>query len=127
MSAAQAAGTLCALSESCVGTTTQRGSCDLGVPLHCWLNRNCSELNGRTEDMPAKKTVILTGAQQVIGAGLDGGCQKAGYNVVATSLYATASLTPSPSLAELAHLVLKVLTGLDTPSLAPVAPVDSTV
>ena len=29
VSVAQAAGTRCALSESCVGTTTQRGSCDL--------------------------------------------------------------------------------------------------
>jgi hypothetical protein len=36
MLAAQAAGTHCALSESCVGTTTQRGSCDLGV-LALWL------------------------------------------------------------------------------------------
>jgi hypothetical protein len=31
MSAGQAAGTHCALSESYVGTTTQRGSCDFGV------------------------------------------------------------------------------------------------
>jgi hypothetical protein len=38
MSAAQAAGTNCALSESCVGTTTQRGSCDLGV-LALWLGQ----------------------------------------------------------------------------------------
>jgi len=30
VSAGQAAGTHCALSEFCVGTTTQRGSCDLG-------------------------------------------------------------------------------------------------
>ena len=36
MSAGQAAGTHCALSESCVGTTTQRVSCDLGV-LALWL------------------------------------------------------------------------------------------
>src|SRR5260370_30064818 len=36
MSAGQAAGTHCALSEFCVGTTTQRGSCDLG-PLALWL------------------------------------------------------------------------------------------
>jgi hypothetical protein len=31
MSAEQAAGTHCVLSESCVGTTTHRVSCDLGV------------------------------------------------------------------------------------------------
>ena len=31
MLAGQAAGTRCGLSASCVGTTTQRVSCDLGV------------------------------------------------------------------------------------------------
>jgi hypothetical protein len=36
MSAEQAAGTHCALSEFCVGTTTQPGSCDLGL-LALWL------------------------------------------------------------------------------------------
>jgi hypothetical protein len=44
-----------------------------------------------------KRTAIITGAQQGIGAGLVEGFLKAGYNVVATSLHATASLTPSPS------------------------------
>jgi len=48
--------------------------------------------------MPQKKTAIVTGAQQGIGAGLVEGLLKAGYNVVATSLHATASLTASPSL-----------------------------
>jgi NAD(P)-dependent dehydrogenase (short-subunit alcohol dehydrogenase family) len=48
--------------------------------------------------MPDKKTAIVTGAQQGIGAGLVEGFLKAGYSVVATSLHATASLTPSPSL-----------------------------
>jgi len=45
-----------------------------------------------------KETAIVTGAQQGIGAGLVEGFLRAGYNVVATSLHATASLTPSPSL-----------------------------
>jgi hypothetical protein len=36
MSAGQAAGTHCAVSESCVGITPQRGSCDLGT-LEIWL------------------------------------------------------------------------------------------
>jgi hypothetical protein len=38
MSAGQAAGTHCALSESCVGTTTQRLSCNLGV-FALWLGQ----------------------------------------------------------------------------------------
>ena len=43
MSAAQAAGTHCALSEFCVGTTTQRSSCDL-VLLALWLeSKSCRE------------------------------------------------------------------------------------
>jgi NAD(P)-dependent dehydrogenase (short-subunit alcohol dehydrogenase family) len=48
--------------------------------------------------MPDKKTAIITGAQQGIGAGLVEGFLGRGYNVVGTSLHATASLTPSPSL-----------------------------
>ena len=48
--------------------------------------------------MPDKKTAIITGAQQGIGAGLVGGFLKQGYNVAATSLEATQSLTASASL-----------------------------
>jgi NAD(P)-dependent dehydrogenase (short-subunit alcohol dehydrogenase family) len=45
-----------------------------------------------------KKTAIVTGAQQGIGAGLVEAFLKQGYNVAATSLTATKSLTPSSSL-----------------------------
>jgi len=48
--------------------------------------------------MSAKKTAIITGAQQGIGAGLVEGFLNAGYNVVATSLDASHSLTASPNL-----------------------------
>src|SRR3989475_4126877 len=48
--------------------------------------------------MSAKKTAIITGAQQGIGAGLVEGFLKAGYNVVGTSRHATQSLTASPNL-----------------------------
>ncbi|HSZ61688.1 MAG TPA: SDR family oxidoreductase [Terriglobales bacterium] len=48
--------------------------------------------------MPAKKTAIVTGASQGIGAGLVEAFLKEGYNVVGTSLNATQSLTASPSL-----------------------------
>jgi NAD(P)-dependent dehydrogenase (short-subunit alcohol dehydrogenase family) len=48
--------------------------------------------------MPGKKTAIVTGAQQGIGAGLVEGFQREGYNVVATSLNTSQSLTASPSL-----------------------------
>lgn len=48
--------------------------------------------------MSGKKTAIVTGAQQGIGAGLVEGFLKAGYNVVGTSLHATASLTGSANL-----------------------------
>jgi len=48
--------------------------------------------------MSDRKTAIVTGAEQGIGAGLVEGFLKAGYNVVATSLHATSSLTASPSL-----------------------------
>ena len=48
--------------------------------------------------MPGKKTAIITGAQQGIGAGLVEGFLNAGYNVVGTSRNATQSLTASPSL-----------------------------
>ncbi|MGB2665969.1 MAG: SDR family oxidoreductase [Candidatus Acidiferrum sp.] len=48
--------------------------------------------------MSGKKTAIVTGAQQGIGAGLVAGFLAQGYNVVATSLKASQSLTASPSL-----------------------------
>jgi NAD(P)-dependent dehydrogenase (short-subunit alcohol dehydrogenase family) len=48
--------------------------------------------------MPDKKTAIVTGASGGIGAGLVEGFLKEGYNVVATSLNATQSLTASPSM-----------------------------
>ena len=48
--------------------------------------------------MSAKKTAIVTGAQQGIGAGLVEGFLKAGYNVVGTSLNTAQRLTASPTL-----------------------------
>jgi NAD(P)-dependent dehydrogenase (short-subunit alcohol dehydrogenase family) len=45
-----------------------------------------------------KKTAIVTGASGGIGAGLVEGFLKQGYNVVATSLSASQSLTATPSL-----------------------------
>jgi NAD(P)-dependent dehydrogenase (short-subunit alcohol dehydrogenase family) len=48
--------------------------------------------------MAPKKTAIVTGAQQGIGAGLVEGFLQAGYNVVGTSLAATTSLRASPTL-----------------------------
>ena len=48
--------------------------------------------------MSDRKTAIVTGAEQGIGAGLVEGFLKSGYSVVATSLHVTASLTASPSL-----------------------------
>ena len=48
--------------------------------------------------MSDKKTAIVTGASRGIGAGLVEAFLKEGYNVVATSLDATESLTASPSL-----------------------------
>jgi len=48
--------------------------------------------------MSQKKTAIVTGAQQGIGAGLVEGFLNSGYNVVATSLAATASLSASARL-----------------------------
>lgn len=48
--------------------------------------------------MAESKTAIVTGAQQGIGAGLVEGFLGAGYNVLATSLAATATLRPSPRL-----------------------------
>ena len=48
--------------------------------------------------MSDKKTAIVTGAQQGIGAGLVEGFLKHGYNVVATSRNVSQSLTASPSL-----------------------------
>jgi NAD(P)-dependent dehydrogenase (short-subunit alcohol dehydrogenase family) len=48
--------------------------------------------------MSDKKTAIVTGASGGIGAGLVEGFLKEGYNVVATSLDASQSLTASPSL-----------------------------
>ena len=49
--------------------------------------------------MFAKKTAIVTGAQQGIGAGLVEGFLKSDYNVVATSLDATKTLTATADLA----------------------------
>ena len=49
--------------------------------------------------MSDKKTAIITGASRGIGAGLVEAFLKAGYNVVATSLAVTQSLTATPSLA----------------------------
>jgi NAD(P)-dependent dehydrogenase (short-subunit alcohol dehydrogenase family) len=48
--------------------------------------------------MSEKKTAIVTGAQQGIGAGLVEAFLAEGYNVVATSLKVTESFTASPSL-----------------------------
>jgi len=48
--------------------------------------------------MSDKKTAIITGASQGIGAGLVMAFLKEGYNVVATSRSVTQSLTASPSL-----------------------------
>jgi NAD(P)-dependent dehydrogenase (short-subunit alcohol dehydrogenase family) len=48
--------------------------------------------------MAERKTAIVTGAQQGIGAGVVQGFLQRGYNVVGTSLKATQSLTPSASL-----------------------------
>ncbi len=48
--------------------------------------------------MSDKKTAIVTGASGGIGAGLVEAFLKEGYNVVATSLNATQSLTVSPNL-----------------------------
>src|SRR3984957_13388227 len=48
--------------------------------------------------MLAKKTAIVTGAQHGIGAGLVEGFLKCGYNVVATSLNASGSLSPESNL-----------------------------
>jgi NAD(P)-dependent dehydrogenase (short-subunit alcohol dehydrogenase family) len=48
--------------------------------------------------MSGKKTAIVTGAQQGIGAGLVEGFLKQGYNVVATSRNVSQSLTASPNL-----------------------------
>jgi NAD(P)-dependent dehydrogenase (short-subunit alcohol dehydrogenase family) len=48
--------------------------------------------------MSDKKTTIVTGAQQGIGAGLVEGFLNQGYNVVATSRNVSQSLTASPSL-----------------------------
>ena len=49
--------------------------------------------------MVAKKTAIVTGAQQGIGAGLVEGLLKSGYHVVATSLNASKTLTATADLA----------------------------
>jgi len=49
--------------------------------------------------MVTKKTAIVTGAQQGIGAGIVEGFLKSGYNVVATSLNASKTLTATANLA----------------------------
>ena len=48
--------------------------------------------------MPEKKTAIITGASQGIGAGLVAGFLDTGFNVVATSRNITKSLSPSDGL-----------------------------
>ena len=48
--------------------------------------------------MSDKKTALITGASQGIGAGLVAAFLKEGYNVVATSRNVSQSLTASPSL-----------------------------
>jgi NAD(P)-dependent dehydrogenase (short-subunit alcohol dehydrogenase family) len=48
--------------------------------------------------MPDKKTAIVTGAEQGIGAGLTERLLEEGYNVVGTSLHASQSLTASSRL-----------------------------
>ena len=48
--------------------------------------------------MSDKKTAVVTGAAGGIGAGLVEGFLRKGYDVVATSLRATQSLSPSPEL-----------------------------
>src|SRR5262249_15191614 len=48
--------------------------------------------------MSGKKTAIVTGASQGIGAGLVEAFQKEGYNVVGTSRNASQSLNASPKL-----------------------------
>lgn len=50
--------------------------------------------------MSYKKTAIITGASQGIGAGLVEAFLKEGYNVVATSLNVSESFTASPSHAK---------------------------
>ena len=49
--------------------------------------------------MVTKKTAIVTGAQQGIGAGIVEGFLESGYNVVATSLNASKTLTATANLA----------------------------
>jgi NAD(P)-dependent dehydrogenase (short-subunit alcohol dehydrogenase family) len=50
-------------------------------------------------NMVTKKTAIVTGAQQGIGAGIVEGFLESGYNVVATSLNASKTLTATADLA----------------------------
>jgi hypothetical protein len=68
MSAAQAAGTHCALSESCVGTTTQRGSCDLRV-LALWLGSALCLGSERCAEFIYSE--LITGKPEVIGGPSD--------------------------------------------------------
>lgn len=72
-----------------------------------WTARNASGLIvnvnriaplDRRSSMPERKTAIVTGAGQGIGAGLVEGFLNQGYNVVATSRNVTKSLTASTSL-----------------------------
>jgi NAD(P)-dependent dehydrogenase (short-subunit alcohol dehydrogenase family) len=52
----------------------------------------------KVASMPERKTAIVTGSGQGIGAGLVEAFLREGYNVVATSLNASQHLTPSGSL-----------------------------
>jgi NAD(P)-dependent dehydrogenase (short-subunit alcohol dehydrogenase family) len=56
------------------------------------------ELSNKGIGMSDKKTAIVTGASQGIGAGLVEALLKEGFNVVATSRDVSRSLTASPSL-----------------------------
>lgn len=64
--------------------------------------------------MSAERTAVITGASGGIGSGLVEGFRKQGYNVVATSLDATASFASSPNLAFVAGDIGKQETALET-------------
>lgn len=64
--------------------------------------------------MPDKKTAIVTGAGQGIGKGLVEAFLQQGYNVAATSLKVTQSLTASPSLVAVDGDITKQETAVKT-------------
>ena len=63
--------------------------------------------------MSAERTAVITGASGGIGSGLVEGFRKQGYNVVATSLDASASSTSSPNVAFVAGDIGKQETALE--------------